>query len=230
MNEDCSRLYPEEYFVDGDYGEDPSRSESYRQEYARISEFIASEGRILDVGCGTGDFLSLFDAGAWDRFGVEISEYAAARAQEKGIKITGYNLPKNYLDLVVFRGTIQHLDEPFAAMTQCCEMLKPGGWMVFLATPNSRSICYKLFSELPALDPPRNFLIPSDIMIKNTLQNMGMEEIRFYYPYLGSPYSRPLRDHVSFILRLLGIKRRFAFWKNMMECYARKPSYIEPMR
>lgn len=227
MSSNFSDLYTEEYFADGQYGGDPERSTSYRQEYGRLSEFMAAEGRVLDVGCGTGDFLSLFDSGSWERYGVEVSDYAAARAEEKGVRITGYDLPKEHLDLVVLRGTLQHLDEPFAALRACYDMLKPGGWMTFLATPNSGSIYYRLFSELPALDPPRNFLIPSDIMLTNTLENMGMEEIKFHYPYLGSPYSKVLRDHTYFLLRFFGVRRRFAFWKNMMECYARKPNLNE---
>jgi hypothetical protein len=46
--------------------------------------------------------------------------------------------------------------------------------------------------------------------------------VEFEYPYLGTPYASPLRDHARFVLQLVGVKRPYAFWRNMMECYARR--------
>ena len=44
------------------------------------------------------------------------------------------------------------------------------------------------------------------------------------YPYRETPYASIFKDHVKFVLRCLGIKTNFAFHKNMMECYAKKPT------
>jgi len=41
-------------------------------------------------------------------------------------------------------------------------------------------------------------------------------------PYLGTPYAQPVRDIVSFTLRLLGRPKVFPFWGNMIEIYATK--------
>ena len=101
-------------------------------------------------------------------------------------------------------------------------MLKTNGYMVFLATPNINSIYYRLFRSLPALDPKRNFLLPSDIMVKQILENFKLKVLKVEYPYWSSPYAKPLSDHVKFFLRILGFKQNFAFWGNMMEYYAQK--------
>jgi len=125
-------------------------------------------------------------------------------------------------DLVVFRGSIQHIDEPFHMLRQGAAVLKPGGWMVFLATPNADSLVYKLWGDLPALDPPRNFWIPSARTLGNALQNFGLNVQSTEYPYWGGPYAHPARDLWRFCARLVGIKKPFAFPRNMMEVYARK--------
>ena len=102
-------------------------------------------------------------------------------------------------------------------------MLKPNGYMIFLATPNTNSIHYRLFKSLPALDPKRNFILPSDIMLKQILENFGLRVIEIRYPYRNTPYSNIFLDHLNFLLKIIGFDRNFAFWGNMMECYAKKP-------
>jgi hypothetical protein len=83
-------------------------------------------------------------------------------------------------------------------------------------------VVYRLFQDLPALDPSRNFVVFSDKVLRQCLENLGFRSVEFEYPYLGTPYASPLRDHARFVLQLVGVKRPYAFWRNMMECYARR--------
>ena len=219
MNEQkLKKLYNEEYF-------DPRESDikrvlSYKQELQRVLNYIDS-GNVLDVGCGKGEFLELFGKG-WNKYGIEISDYASKVAGQRNIQIIDYNFHPNTMDLILFRGTLQHLDKPLWSIQKCLEMLKPDGYMIFLATPNINSIYYRFFKELPALDPKRNFMLPSDIMIKQILENLGLKVLQITYPYKESPYSNLIYDHINFFLKIIGFKRDFAFWGNMMECYAKK--------
>lgn len=218
-------LYGEEYFRM--YVDDPKRRVWYRAEHQRIVR-MKSGGVILDVGCGVGHFLELFDSTMWQKYGVDISDYAISQARARGIIVkeyeSAYDYPDESFDVIVFRGTLQHLDTPFTVIKRCVALLKPGGLMAFLSTPNASSLCYKLFGTLPFLSPQFNFLIPSDTMLKDTLTNFGLEVIEIRYPYLETPYARPVLDHLCFILRCVGIPVRFAFWGNIMEVYAVKPA------
>ena len=66
-------LYEKEYFSGRD--SDQKRKIMYQQEYRRIMEICEfSKGKVLDIGCGTGDFLSLFPDNEWTKFGIEISD------------------------------------------------------------------------------------------------------------------------------------------------------------
>ncbi|MCZ6775498.1 MAG: class I SAM-dependent methyltransferase [Ignavibacteria bacterium] len=187
---------------------------------------------MLDVGCGLGLFLKLFDSTKWQKHGIDISDVAVAQARARGIIVKdydfGYDYPHEMFDVIVFRGSIQHLDTPFAVIKKCVTLLKSGGLMAFLSTPNCNSICYRLFGSLPFLTPELNFLIPSDTMLTNALTNFGLEVVGVRYPYLETPYARPFRDHAFFLVRCLGIRVKFAFWKNIMEVYAMKPPRRTP--
>lgn len=216
-------LYDESYF--GDVRLNKLREKMYLQEIGRLIkhfDFFKKGERVLDIGCGGGGFLSLFGPN-WEKYGMEISDYARKLANDRGV-ITDFEIKDNFFDLIIFRGTIQHIPDPIHRIEQCFYWLRRGGGIVFLATPNTNSLVFKLFNDLPMINSQRNFLLPSDKMLKQILQNFGFTNIEFEYPYLSSPYANLPKDILSFILRLFGIKRKtdFPFYKNIMECYARK--------
>jgi SAM-dependent methyltransferase len=217
-------LYPPSYYRGHGYGADPRRLAMYRQERDRIYHYTR-QGRILDVGCGVGAFLACFDD-RWEKWGIEPSTYGATEAGRRGINtIREKDIPPNcgFWNVVVFRGTIQHIPNPFECLEMAHGWLRPGGLLALLATPNSNSPHYRLFKTLPALDPPRNWLIPSDLMLTNVLHNLRFTVMEIGFPYLGTPYARPVRDHLRYFLGWLSGGRQgggFPFWRSMMEIYA----------
>lgn len=206
------------------YQNDKNRESMYIGEIERINQYH-SRGKILDVGCGIGKFLSFFENEKWDKYGVEVSSFAIEESKKLGIKFNEkdqYDYPNEYFDVIVFRGSLQLIPEPFKVIIKCIELLKKGGLIVFLSTPNSNSPYYRRFNTLPMLTPHHNYLIPSDTIVKNALINFGLNVDQVKYPYMEGPYARPLKDIFYYLLSFLGIKKKFAFFKSMMEIYAIK--------
>lgn len=199
------------------------RNEMYLQEIRRIFTVTNKHsGRILDMGCGPGNFLDEFPSESWQKYGIEVSKPFLIECEKKGIR-TNIPLEKESFDLVVMRGTIQHFDRPMEMIFKAYECLKPGGWLCFLATPNTGGIVYRLFQDLPMISPKFNFVLFSDRILRQCLVNVGFkEDLKFFYPYLGTPYAQPLRDHLKFVARFFGFRAKFAFWGNMFECFAQK--------
>ena len=220
------KLYGQRYFEDYGLSEQSAafdkRQKMYLLEQERIEQFCDG-GIILDIGCGTGEFLSSFNDKKWKKFGFEPVDAARSYAEDNhNINFNLEDLEEVSVDIVIFRGVFQHMDEPLRDIKRATRLLKPGGHMVFLATPNTGSLCYRLFQDLPALDPPRNFCLASDKILANILLNFGYEIRLICRPYINTPYASPVIDHLKFLGRLFGIKSRFAFWGNMFELYARK--------
>lgn len=217
-------LYDENYFVSRTMN-DVKRLESFRREGRYISQYSSNSGAILDIGCSTGEFLTTI---GWKgmKYGIEISELARGAAIETGIVFDECVVDqRDSFDVVIFRGTIQLLPNPFEYMQIAYDVLKPGGIVVFLATPNANSIVYKMFNTLPALDPRRDYWTPSDITLQSNLRKIGFQVVDVSYPYVDSPYANPVIDHLHFLkLLLLRGNPRFAFWRNMMNVVGRKPS------
>jgi len=218
-----SSLYKDEYF-DNRNQNDLQRQVSFFQEKEFIEKYTSLEAIVCDVGCSTGEFLSTI---GWkgEKYGMEINATAVEKAIASGINFDKNILTeKNFFNVVIFRGTIQHLPDPFGYISSAYNALKPGGVIFFLATPNANSLVYKIFNTLPALSPKFNFYIPSDITLNNILKNFDFEVIDTQYPYIKSPYAQPIADHINFIKSIIiKLEPRFAFWKNMMNIIARKP-------
>ncbi len=219
---DFSKLYAKEYYS-GRLSNDTKRLLSFDLEGQLIRKYKHS-GIVCDVGCSTGEFLNHI---RWqgDKYGMEISEFARKEAEKTAISFEKNILTvNNYFDLIVFRGTIQHLPEPFLYIQKSFESLKSGGVVAFLATPNSNSIYYKLFNTLPFLAPELNFYIPSDLTLSSALNNFGFEIKEIQYPYVGSPYQKLISDHIKFLKKLVfRTDDKFAFYKSMMNLIAIKP-------
>ncbi len=215
-------LYKEDYFKMR-LSNDPKRRAQFLSEGEFVRRYV-SQGRVLDVGCSTGEFLTTID---WqgEKYGMEISPFARELAEVSGIKFTkDLFSEKDFFDLIVLRGTIQHLDETFRFVKYAYRALKPGGHIVFLATPNINSPYYWLKKTLPFLDAPRNFYVPDDVGLSQALTNFGFTVKETRYPYLGTPYANPLRDHWLFMKNSLMPSKKYphAFWRSSMEMIAQK--------
>lgn len=217
-----NHLYDRSYFESRNMN-DKKRLKSFEQEKIFIEKTVSLNGVVCDVGCSTGEFLVTIEwRGA--KFGMEINEEAIELARKNGINFEENILTKsNFFDAVIFRGTIQHLPDPFGYISKAYDSLKVGGHIIFLATPNANSVVYKLFGTLPALNPKLNFYIPSDISLIQILKNYGFELMDFDKPYINSPYANPVMDHLNFLTGLI-IRRKpsFPFWGSMMNISAIK--------
>lgn len=101
-------------------------------------------GRLLDVGCGDGDFLLAAREHGWSVCG---SEYGAAplrRALERGLDVRPAPLqPRDddlgSFDVVTSMEVIEHVAEPTEEASRFAALLRPGGCL-YLTTPNFNSL------------------------------------------------------------------------------------------
>jgi SAM-dependent methyltransferase len=98
-------------------------------------------GRLLDVGCSTGQFLAKARGAGWDACGIEYSAGSADFARrhfdlpvEQG-SIHDTALADGSLDLVTMFDVIEHVPDPAADLARAWRLLRPGGWYV-ASTPN----------------------------------------------------------------------------------------------
>lgn len=118
-------------------------------------------GRLLDVGCGSGDFLHDMQALGWQVEGVDFDPAAASNAGAKGVRVYAGSLasqhfPDESFDAITLSHFIEHVHEPQQLLEECRRILKPGGRLV-MVTPNTESYGHRRYRDAwMHLDPPRH--------------------------------------------------------------------------
>ena len=100
--------------------------------------------KLLDVGCGEGDHMILFNKMGFDISGVDASPYMISRARDRLGRYCDLrsamaeDLPfeDNEFDLVAFINTLEFLDDPYGALREAGRVARRG---IFIGVMNSLS-------------------------------------------------------------------------------------------
>ncbi|MFH1564184.1 MAG: class I SAM-dependent methyltransferase [Nitrospirota bacterium] len=117
-----------------------------------VNNLNLDKGRLLEIGCALGYLLELAQDSGWEAQGVELSPWASdyARQTTKVKVFTGKleeaNFQNDYFDAIVMIELIEHIPNPRAFLKEVYRILKPGG-LIFITTPNSKSIHTKLWNK-----------------------------------------------------------------------------------
>ena len=156
--------------------------------------------RLLDVGCGTGEFLVRMREAGWDVAGVEPDAASAQVAQEAGLEVEHAGLADAALtdqsfDAVTLNHVIEHLHDPREAVARCRALLRPGG-ALWIATPNADALGHRRFrADWFGLDPPRHLVLLTPRSLVGLLRAAGFADprrIRAYRADLTYPASDAL--------------------------------------
>ncbi len=158
----------------------------------KMIDLIKPNGKILDVGCGTGYFAEKF-LSKYDVTGVDISEemikYAQTRMKE-AVQADAQNMPfpDNTFDIVIARSLLHHLPDPKQGVKEIKRVLKRGGKVIFTDTHNSflsnlpRKIMYKKNKHFS--DEHKNF--KEEELIKIISPELTITR-KYYFGYIAYP-------------------------------------------
>ena len=137
-------------------------------------------GRVLEIGCGSGRFLSIMRLLGWKVCGVEPDPVAAALAKDAvGCQIhvgTIEDAPfdTEHFDAIVSSHVIEHTYDPRSFVARAGRLLAPNGTMIVL-TPNFSSVGHKLFGrDWYCLDPPRHMCLFTATSLRNLFRASGL--------------------------------------------------------
>lgn len=134
-----------------DYRADaPLYLRTYRKRLSVVRRHFARPGRVLDVGCAAGYFLSVMQEEGWDVTGLEPSDAIRPQAAERlgagnvlGGLLGEVDLPPGHFDLITFWDVIEHIPDVVGALRTARALLAPGGKLL-IETQNVASRAAKL--------------------------------------------------------------------------------------
>ena len=189
--EEIAQYYPEEYDQFNPAAENElsliarwDRRYGLRKRCRAILDFKSS-GRLLDIGCATGDFIYTMQRyHGWDVYGVEISPIAARYAREHlGLDVVTGTLeeaqwPAGFFDVVTLWNVFEHLFDPRGSLREIHRILKGNGLLI-MNTPNLDSFDAKLFGRYwIGFELPRHLYIFSEGTLTRLLADTGFRVVK----------------------------------------------------
>ena len=152
-------------------------------------------GRILDIGCGDGEFLLLLYKKGWKTYGIDISRKACKLATDKlkqnilNHELKDCNFPEAYFDLITLNHVLEHLLDPNKELREIHRILKGRG-MLLICVPNIGSFQFKISKEhWFGLRLPWHVYQYSPNTIVAMLKKNGFEVVKITYPSFDFPLS-----------------------------------------
>lgn len=143
------------------------------------------KGILLDVGCGSGEFIYKMQSRGWNVTGIDTDIKAVQLAINKGLNVkTGNLFDQNFksesFDAIVLSHFIEHVYDPKKIIIECMRLLKKGGKLV-IATPNNKSLGHFVFrSNWRGLEPPRHINLFSISSLQNLVNQTGFKQISVF--------------------------------------------------
>ena len=140
--------------------------------------------RVLEVGCGTGKWLSLLASAGCEVAGIEPSAQmlALARVRVNGDLREGaaeaLPWPDAWFDYVVYINALHHFVDPVQALQESFRVLRPGGQLLSVGLdPHQRTGRWYVYEYFPAALLVDLTRFPSREQRTSWLHNAGFDEI-----------------------------------------------------
>lgn len=204
---------------------DEKRKKMYKIDKIYTENFIKNDSRvkILDIGGGSGDFLSHFSS----NFKKNVLEIDIA-AIDKGVSI--YNDIKFYnnfsqikneetFDVIIFRGTLQYMPNLNQISDFCYNHLSENGKIILLSIPNIDCILAKIqrqhWNLFNRMEHRYNFGIEQVKLLFKKFKLLNVD-----YPYYNTPYENYQNDLMNleniYLNKPGSIEQKFPFFGSMM--------------
>ncbi len=176
-----------------------ARKYTLKQKLNLISVYNANPGKLLDFGCGTGEFLRTCKSAGWRVSGVEPSAIARTKAIEntnENIVASFTQLTDNQFDIITLWHVLEHVPDLNDTLQVLASRLNQSG-TICIAVPNYKSYDASRYHEhWAAYDVPRHLwhFSPSSmekLLARNSLRLVDIKPMKldsFYVSMLSEKY------------------------------------------
>lgn len=124
---------------------------SFLGKHIAILPVRSHSGSVLDMGCGSGKFLSFMKGVGWKTYGTDISPQAVEVAKSRGHQVSCGDVRQagfsdNFFDLITLNNVLEHVYDPIGTLQELHRILRPGGELI-ICVPNFDCYERQVFGE-----------------------------------------------------------------------------------
>ncbi len=155
-----------------------------------INKYANTSKTILDIGCGTGEFLITARKNNWNTLGVEINDEARNKSSKKNITTYKFieEVKSSQFNIITLWHVLEHLKDLNGTITKISSLLDTEGTLI-IAVPNYKSYDANYYKEYwAAYDTPRHLWHFSQKSISTIFENHNLKVVRTLPMYFDSYY------------------------------------------
>ena len=183
----------------------------------------SNQGALLDIGAGTGEFLSVAKNNGWNVTGIEPSSKAKAIAENKGVSFVPNleSIPSQSFDVITMWHVLEHVPDLDHQINELKRIVKPNGTII-IAVPNFNSFDAKHYGKFwAAFDVPIHFWHFSKTAIQklfkeknlNLINVLPMKFDSFYVSLLSEKYKSGKMNFIKAFF--IGLKSNWKAKRNL---------------
>jgi len=183
----------------------------WKWEHAESLEYIKGDSRVLEVGCGRGDFITKVhqDIGA-KTVGLELNKNSAKSNPELIVEESiqeHAEKKQGFYDVVCSFQVLEHISDVGSFLKAKAKSLKPGGTMIICVPNNDSFIKLDHFNLLNM--PPHHMGLWNEKSLRSLAKVLGLKHVKTSF--------EPLQEyHLDYFFRLkctsiLGVKLSYYF-------------------
>ncbi len=140
-------------------------------------------GKVLDIGCGTGDRLEVFRKMGFEVFGVETSDFADYAKENLKLNVVkgdifSAHFPDNFFNMITLYHVLEHTHNPTWVLEEIYRILEEGGFLV-IQVPINDCLQFKLFKERwTVFDVPRHLYYFRVTTLRTLLEKVGFKILK----------------------------------------------------
>ncbi len=169
----------------------------------KMRNFVGPGDRVLDIGCGAGEFLlGLRSLGVERLEGIDFNAELMARLQGQGLTtfagtFADFKVPENSYDLVSMNNYLEHTLDPAMELEKSLRLLRPGAHLVG-EVPGFSSFDRLLFGRYWGGNhvPRHTFQFTPDIL-RQRLQAAGFDQIRITHELNTSHWALSVQNFLQ---------------------------------
>ncbi|MEN9726129.1 MAG: hypothetical protein RL434_495 [Pseudomonadota bacterium] len=139
--------------------------------------------RLLDIGCGNGDFLTLAREMGFRSSGCEPDPASVALCRARGLEVVEGDahhpsLGEGSFEVITMNHVLEHVTDQARLLARALQLLAPGG-RLWLCLPNPHALGRKTLGiAWKGFHPPYHLAIPTAAWVRTALEQAGFDAIR----------------------------------------------------
>ena len=170
--------------------------------------YIRNKGRLLDMGCGRGEYLSAFEKLGFNVAGIDASPSAPSLSPNHDVRVANLDtqsmpFDKLSFDVVFSKSVIEHTHTPTVMLQKAFDLLVPGGLAIIMTPSWTHTHWGPFYCDHTHVTPF------TALSLKDTLALVGFENIQVkHFIQLPSVWKYPVLKPLIYLLRKLPLPFR----------------------